>query len=123
MEDKKTIVPATLAGRCANGFERGQGVVVHAVECSDNELRFGIDFYAESLCGKTHGARSAGWCSRRDLQVTCRKCLKVLAQANSIKVVPEKAIENSTGKVYKQTDVFEALNTIEDAHNENAPKS
>lgn len=72
------IVPATLAGRCANGYERGQGQVVHAIECSEDELRFGIRSYAHALCGKTHGARSAGWCNRRSLEVTCPKCLKKL---------------------------------------------
>lgn len=66
---KTLIVPAVLAGRCANGFERGQGVVVHAVMCSENELRFGLGAY-KALCGKAHGARSAGWCDRRDLTIT-----------------------------------------------------
>ena len=74
------ITPATLAGRCANGAERGSGVVVHAVECAPDDLRFGIPAFTRSLCGKTHGARSAGWCDRRDLEITCPKCLRVLAQ-------------------------------------------
>lgn len=72
------VVPATLAGRCANGFERGQGVVVHALRCSEQELRVGIRYCATALCGKTHGARSAGWTDRQDLEITCKKCLKVI---------------------------------------------
>lgn len=79
-ELKTIIAPATLAGRCANGHERGAGVVVHAVECAPDDLRFGIPAYTRSLCGKTHGARSAGWCERLDLEITCPKCLKALAQ-------------------------------------------
>lgn len=81
--DKNTITPATLSGRCANGYERGQGVVVHAVECSEQELRFGIRAYARSLCGKTHGARSAGWTHRQDLHVTCAKCKKKIESDHS----------------------------------------
>jgi hypothetical protein len=30
------------------------------------------------LCGKTHGARSAGWSERPDEAVTCPKCQKKL---------------------------------------------
>ena len=75
----KVILPATLAGRCANGYERGQGRVVHGVQCTEREQQFGITAYAQSMCGKTHGARSAGWCSREDLAVTCPRCLKLIA--------------------------------------------
>ena len=69
------IIPATLAGRCANGNERDSGRVVHAVECSENHLGQ-VSFNAKSLCGKTYGAKSAGWSDRRDLAVNCQKCLK-----------------------------------------------
>jgi hypothetical protein len=71
-------MPATLAGRCANGYERGQGQVVHGVMCGEREVKSGINFYARSLCDKTHGARSAGWANRPDLAVTCPKCLKAI---------------------------------------------
>jgi len=76
-ESKTRIAPATLAGRCANGYERGAGRVVHAVMCADRELRFGIDSYARSLCGKTHGARSAGWGLAIGYEVTCPRCIKL----------------------------------------------
>ena len=67
-----TVVPAVLAGRCANGYERDQGRVVHAVPA--NQDGTDIAYYARSLCGKTHGARSAGWSPRRDLLITCAAC-------------------------------------------------
>ena len=70
-------VSATLAGRCSNGHERGHGVIVHIVNVSEKEMNFGITAYSRSLCGKTHGARSAGWSMRRDLEATCPKCLKL----------------------------------------------
>lgn len=71
----RTILPATLAGRCANGHERDQGRVVHAVPAMQHKPD-DIACYARSLCGKTHGARSAGWVPRPDLQVTCPACQK-----------------------------------------------
>lgn len=80
MEKKPT--PATLAGRCANGYERGQGGVVHLVMCSEDELRFGINA-STAICGKKHGPRSAGWCPRLDLAVTCPKCMKLQSTATS----------------------------------------
>ena len=76
---EKTIVPAVLAGRCANGFERGKGAVVHSVLASENEIRFGINSYTRALCGKTHGSRSAGWSIRREAEVNCPRCMKALA--------------------------------------------
>lgn len=76
----KVATPATLAGRCANGHERGRGAVVHAVPASPEELRFGINDYAKALCGKTHGARSAGWSRQAaDAAITCEKCSRLLA--------------------------------------------
>jgi hypothetical protein len=68
-----------LSGRCANGYERGAGRVVHAVQASPDEKIFGIDSYAKSLCGKTHGARSAGWSHDSSLAITCPKCAKAQA--------------------------------------------
>jgi len=70
-----TIVAATLAGRCANGYERGAGRVVHAIKCDENDLCFGASAY-RAICGKAHGPRSAGWSVRTDLEITCQKCLK-----------------------------------------------
>ena len=78
--DDEVVTPATLAGRCANGYERGRGAVVHAVPASPRELQFGINAYAKALCGKTHGARSAGWSHQdADTAITCGKCSRLLA--------------------------------------------
>ena len=73
---KNLITPAKLAGRCANGYERGSGSVIHLVRVSDSEMRDGINAYAHSLCGKTHGSRSAGW-SIAESEPTCQKCIKL----------------------------------------------
>jgi hypothetical protein len=72
-------IPATLAGRCANGNERDQGRVVHAVPADATGKN--IAYYARSLCGKTHGARSAGWVPRPDLLITCARCRKLQGAA------------------------------------------
>ncbi len=69
------LAAAQLAGRCANGYERGAGKVVHAVNVSMHEVGVGINSYKYSLCNKTHGARSAGW-SFSEGDVNCKKCLK-----------------------------------------------
>jgi hypothetical protein len=71
------IITAKLAGRCANGNERGKGAVVHLVECRDPQ--YGINDYAKALCGKTHGPRSAGWSMDAGPTVTCPKCAKLQA--------------------------------------------
>jgi hypothetical protein len=75
--ESKTVVPATMLGRCANGYEGGKGEVIHSVEVTTHELEMGIDSYRLSLCGKTHGARSAGWSMCSGMAVTCAKCLKL----------------------------------------------
>lgn len=71
----KTLASAVLAGRCANGYERGRGSVVHLVAVSERELQFGINS-SFAICGKTHGRRSAGW-SLSEAEATCPKCLKM----------------------------------------------
>jgi hypothetical protein len=55
-----------LAGRCADGFERGKGSRYHAV-----------NGYV-ALCGAKPGRRSAGWSSHAGVAVTCPKCLRKL---------------------------------------------
>ena len=75
------IIPATLAGRCANGRELDKGRVVHAVDGSENHLGQ-VSFNAKSICGKTYGARSAGWSDRRDLTINRPKCLKKMQAKN-----------------------------------------
>lgn len=59
-------------GRCANGAERGRGLVLHAVE------RGTFEGVGNALCGAEPGNRSAGWSGvMRPLdQVNCPRCLK-----------------------------------------------
>lgn len=71
------ILPVSLAGRCANGFERDRGSIVHLLEASEFEAQFGIRYYARSLCGKTHGARSAGWSTCYGQAATCARCARI----------------------------------------------
>lgn len=57
-------------GRCANGAERGQGFIYHAVEKNA----------WSALCGDKPGRQSAGWNHEPDpnQEVTCKRCLKKL---------------------------------------------
>lgn len=71
---------ATLAGRCANGYERDQGRRVHAVPTTEDLLRNGYTCHA-AACGAKPGARSAGWSLRLDLPVNCPRCLTRIAKA------------------------------------------
>lgn len=73
------LLPAVLAGPCANGYERDQGSVVHAVP-AERRNHNDIGAYAHALCNKTHGARSAGWVPRPNIEVTCPRCLKKLKE-------------------------------------------
>lgn len=82
MEDVKSIIPATKSGRCANGFERDQGRVVHGLLVTETQMRSGA-YWLPALCGSRTGKRSAGWCDRKDLAVTCPKCLKKMEKANA----------------------------------------
>lgn len=81
-------VPALLAGRCANGLERGRGGVVHAVGAREVGVFGGgktleVPDYSKALCGKTHGARSAGWSIAQERDISCPVCLKKFHAANA----------------------------------------
>ncbi len=78
MPPAKIQMPGVLVGRCSNGYERGKGRVVHSVTCDERAPQHGIESYAKALCGVTHGARSAGWSARPDLDVTCPKCMRLI---------------------------------------------
>lgn len=71
---------ATLAGRCANGYERDQGARVHAVPYSATLARNGYAIHA-AACGAKPGPRSAGWSLRTDMQPNCPRCVARLAKA------------------------------------------
>jgi hypothetical protein len=57
-------------GRCANGAERDQGYVLHAI----------IDGSWTAACGAQPGHKSAGWSSypKPAEEVNCPRCLKKL---------------------------------------------
>lgn len=75
------IVPALLTGRCANGHERGRGGVVHALQAHEVSMFGGVKTLeiaasSRALCGKTHGAQSAGWSIASERDISCPACLK-----------------------------------------------
>jgi len=59
-----------LTGRCATGEERGRGVLYHAV----------LPNGRAALCRAKPGIRSAGWSSHHGEEVTCPRCLKIIAR-------------------------------------------
>ena len=84
--ETSNYVSAVLGGRCANGYERGQGSVVHAVQQSGTRPD---DLASTALCGQRAGARSVGFCLRGELMVNCPKCLRRLEKpAREPKPVP-----------------------------------
>ena len=73
------FLPASLAGRCANGYERDQGPRVHAVPFSEGLARNGY-VITRALCGAKPGARSAGWSYFGPRALTCVKCVAIATQ-------------------------------------------
>lgn len=78
-QNTPAYLPATLAGRCANGYERDQGRRTHAVPYSETLAGNGYAIHA-AVCGAKPGARSAGWSLRADLQPNCPRCLARLTK-------------------------------------------
>lgn len=72
--DLTTYCATHKAGRCANGYSRDCGLVLHAV------FRGNFEGEGRALCGAGPGNRSAGWsCDMRPLDlVNCPRCLKRL---------------------------------------------
>lgn len=60
-----------LAGRCADGAERGKGSLFHAVEIGKSA----------ALCGAKPGRHSAGWSFSNGVVLTCQKCIRKLQLA------------------------------------------
>ncbi len=69
-----TTIAMKLAGRCADGRERGQGVKFHALPAGTSEYTHG-----PALCGQSGGRRSVGWVIREGAVVTCPRCLRKIA--------------------------------------------
>jgi hypothetical protein len=68
------FIPAKLAGRCCDGFEKGQGSRVHAlINATVQDHTFA---YGDALCKAKPGRRSVGWSAMEGYGVTCPKCLK-----------------------------------------------
>ncbi|WP_369913924.1 hypothetical protein AB8810_12920 [Xanthomonas sp. NCPPB 3005] len=74
------VVAAKLAGRCANGMERGQGARIHAIPASQIRSEYN-EAHGSAMCGATPGRRSVGWTLRAGEAVTCPRCMKALAGA------------------------------------------
>jgi hypothetical protein len=74
--DAAGLVAASLAGRCANGYERDQGTKVHALPYSKTLVQ-NADYTSRALCGAKPGARSAGWSCWGIRLVNCSRCLSV----------------------------------------------
>ena len=68
-----TAMAATLAGRCADGRELGQGSRVHAV---NGTLRTDYnELHGTALCGAKPGRRSVGWTvAPPATEVNCPRC-------------------------------------------------
>lgn len=90
MNAKPLCVAAILAG----ARTRYGKMTVHAVMVTEAELQHGIEYYARSLCNKTHGARSAGWAHFRGAEVTCPRCLRHIQQ-NSLTLVSARVAQDS----------------------------
>lgn len=76
-----SIQTAILGGRCANGFERDQGRVVHLVEYGSHRP---MDYHmGAALCGAKPGARSVGW-SVTNRTASCARCLKKQKEVSDV---------------------------------------
>ncbi len=76
------VVAAKLAGRCANGLERGQGTNLHAVPAAQVRHNFGlIEATGKALCGAQPGRRSVGWTTCESQPVSCPRCQRAIARA------------------------------------------
>jgi len=63
-----------MTGRCANGFERDGGKLVHAIRSA------GFPGWGAALCGAAPGRKGNGWSEHAKEAATCPRCLKKLAQ-------------------------------------------
>lgn len=75
------VLAAKLAGRCANGLERGQGTNLHAIPATQVRQHGGfVEATGKALCGAEPGRRSVGWTACESRPVTCPRCRRALAR-------------------------------------------
>lgn len=75
------VLAAKLAGRCANGLERGQGTKLHAIPAAQVRHHRGFaEATGRALCGAQPGRRSVGWTACESHPVTCPRCQRALAR-------------------------------------------
>lgn len=75
------VLAAKLAGRCANGLERGQGTKLHAIPSAQVRRHGGfVEPTGKALCGAAPGRRSVGWTACESHPVTCPRCQRALAR-------------------------------------------
>ena len=63
-------VAMKLAGRCADGCERGQGVRYHALPAGTPDFTHG-----PALCGAKAGRRNVGFTAKEGTTINCPRCL------------------------------------------------
>jgi len=81
MNTAAEVLVAKLAGRCANGLERGQGTNLHAIPYTQVRRNGGyVEATGKALCGAAPGRRSVGWTACESLPVTCPRCQRALAR-------------------------------------------
>ena len=69
---KDTYASVVKMGRLTCGFQKGHGVVRHAIPMDD--YFFGCK--GKALCGTQPGRRSVGWVNDEEVtEVTCARCL------------------------------------------------
>lgn len=77
-----TVVAAKLAGRCADGLERGQGVKMHALLASQVRGNFN-EALGKALCGAEPGRRSVGWTVCVGQDISCPRCNRAISRAGA----------------------------------------
>jgi hypothetical protein len=96
-----------MTGRCANGAERDGGALYHAVPID----AFGA-YHSNAVCGAKPGKRSVGWSGYPGQTVTCKRCIRRLANQrfHSDRATPEG----------KQAQLFN-INSGKDTPEQNTP--
>lgn len=73
---EKHLILVQKLGRCANGFEKDHGRIIHGLvtEYPNDSIQQGI-----ALCGTLPGKRSVGWgqpFQKQTKSINCEKCKK-----------------------------------------------